>query len=81
MKLCDALEQNGRLADEQHARLTSTLFDALAASESAHTLAENWQRVARVEELRALCARLHDRLTAVREVQSRLADALVADAA
>ena len=29
MKLCDALEQSGRLADEQHARLTSTLFDAL----------------------------------------------------
>ena len=46
MKLCDALEQNGRLADEQHARLTSTLFDALAASESAHALADNWQRVA-----------------------------------
>ena len=46
MKLCDALEQNGRLADEQHARLTSTLFDVLAASESAHALAENWQRVA-----------------------------------
>ena len=46
MKLCDALEQNGRLADEQHARLTSTLFDALAASESAQALAENWQRVA-----------------------------------
>ena len=46
MKLCDALEQNGRLADEQHARLTSTLFDALATSESAHALAENWKRVA-----------------------------------
>ena len=46
MKLCDVLEQSGRLADEQHARLTSTLFDALAASESAHALAENWQRVA-----------------------------------
>jgi type I restriction enzyme, S subunit len=46
MKLCDALEQSGRLADEQHARLTSTLFDTLAASESAHALAENWQRVA-----------------------------------
>ena len=38
MKLCDALEQSGRLADEQHAQLTSTLFDALAASESAHDL-------------------------------------------
>ena len=46
MNLCDALEQSGRLADAQHARLTSTLFDALAASESAHALAENWQRVA-----------------------------------
>ena len=46
MKLCDALEQSGRLADEQHARLTSTLFDALAASESADALAENWRRVA-----------------------------------
>jgi len=46
MKLCDALVQSGRLADEQHARLTSTLFDALAASESAHALAENWQRIA-----------------------------------
>ena len=46
MKLCDALEQSGRLADAQHARLTSTLFDALAASESAHALAENWQRIA-----------------------------------
>ena len=46
MKLCDALEARGRLADAQHARLTSTLFDALAASESAHALAENWQRIA-----------------------------------
>ena len=46
MRLCDALERGGRLADEQHARLTSTLFDALAASESAHALAENWQRIA-----------------------------------
>ena len=47
IELCDALEQSGRLADEQHARLTSTLFDALAASESAQALAENWQRVAK----------------------------------
>lgn len=46
MKLCDALETRGRLADEQHARLTSTLFNALAASESAQALAENWQRIA-----------------------------------
>jgi type I restriction enzyme, S subunit len=46
MKLCDSLEQNGRLADEQHAHLTTTLFGALAASESDHAQAENWQRVA-----------------------------------
>lgn len=46
MKLCDALEEKGRLADEQHTRLTSTLFDALANSESAHALAENWKLVA-----------------------------------
>jgi type I restriction enzyme S subunit len=45
-KLCDVLEQGERLADDQHARLTSTLFDALATSQSAHELAENWQRVA-----------------------------------
>jgi type I restriction enzyme S subunit len=51
MKLCDSLEQSGQLADEQHARLTSTLFNALAASESAHALAENWQRVAEYFDL------------------------------
>ena len=46
MKLCDALEENGRLADEQHARLVAALFEALAGSESANALAENWDRVA-----------------------------------
>ncbi|MFP3604694.1 hypothetical protein [Paraburkholderia sp. SIMBA_053] len=46
MHLCDELETGGRLEAEQHARLTATLFDALAASESAHALAENWSRVA-----------------------------------
>jgi type I restriction enzyme S subunit len=46
MKLCDALEAKEQLADEQHARLTSTLFEALATSESPQALAENWQRVA-----------------------------------
>lgn len=45
MKLCDALEANGRLADEQHARLTSTLFETLTTSESEHALAENWRCV------------------------------------
>lgn len=46
MALCDALEQRGRLQDEQHARLTATLFDALTSSESAHALQENWARLA-----------------------------------
>ncbi|WP_316157942.1 restriction endonuclease subunit S [Cupriavidus sp. BIC8F] len=46
MRLCDELESRGRLEAEQHARLTTTLFETLAASESAHALAENWSRVA-----------------------------------
>lgn len=46
MALCDALETRGQLEAEQHARLTATLFDALAASESAHALQENWARLA-----------------------------------
>ncbi|RKT25629.1 type I restriction enzyme S subunit [Paraburkholderia sp. RAU2J] len=46
MRLCDELENRGRLEAEQHARLTATLFDALAASESPHALAENWSRIA-----------------------------------
>ncbi len=46
MALCDALEARGQLEAEQHARLTATLFDALAASESAHQLQENWARLA-----------------------------------
>ncbi|MFN4236060.1 MAG: restriction endonuclease subunit S [Vogesella sp.] len=46
MALCDALEARGQLEAEQHARLTATLFDALAASESAQQLQENWARLA-----------------------------------
>ncbi|WP_445989683.1 restriction endonuclease subunit S [Chromobacterium haemolyticum] len=46
MALCDALEARGQLEVEQHARLTATLFDGLAASESAHQLQENWARLA-----------------------------------
>jgi type I restriction enzyme S subunit len=42
MALCDALESRGVLESKQHAQLTATLFDALAASESAHQLQENW---------------------------------------
>ncbi|VWB81466.1 hypothetical protein BLA23254_03840 [Burkholderia lata] len=46
MHLCDELEVQGKLELEQHARLVSTLFDALTASESPQALAENWSRVA-----------------------------------
>lgn len=46
MRLCDELETRGQLESEQHARLTATLFDALATSESPHPLAEDWTRVA-----------------------------------
>jgi type I restriction enzyme, S subunit len=46
MSLCDELETRGRLEAEQHTRLTSTLLEALAASESSHALAENWSRIA-----------------------------------
>jgi type I restriction enzyme S subunit len=46
MRLCDELEAKGRLEAEQHARLVGTLYETLAASESAHALAENWQRIA-----------------------------------
>jgi type I restriction enzyme, S subunit len=46
MHLCDELENSGRLQAEQHRRLTTALFDALATSESSHALAENWSRVA-----------------------------------
>ena len=46
MQLCDALEAQGRLEVEQHARLVSTLLDTLSNSPSAEALAENWQRLA-----------------------------------
>lgn len=46
MGLCGELEAHGRLQDEQHARLVSTLFDALVASASPNELTQNWQRVA-----------------------------------
>lgn len=42
-------------------------------------LAEQHRIVARVEELRHLCAQLRERLTDARHTQSQLADALVAD--
>jgi type I restriction enzyme S subunit len=44
-------------------------------------LAEQHRIVARVKELRQLCANLRQRLTEARQTQSRLADALVAEIA
>ena len=44
-------------------------------------LAEQNRIVARVEELRRLCAHLRQRLTQARQTQSRVADALVAEVA
>lgn len=46
MVLCDLLEEKGRLEAEQHRRLVATLFDSLTSAESAHELAESWQRIA-----------------------------------
>lgn len=46
MNLCDLLEAKGKLEAEQHAQLVGSLFESLANSESAHALAENWQRIA-----------------------------------
>ena len=46
MRLCDALEANGRLEAEQHARLLGTLLGTLTDSTTPEELAANWQRVA-----------------------------------
>lgn len=46
MRLCDALEEKGRLEAEQHARLLSVLLGTLTDSATPEELASNWQRVA-----------------------------------
>jgi type I restriction enzyme S subunit len=46
MQLCDALEAQGQLEAEQHARLVSSLFDSLLQSDTPEALADNWQRIA-----------------------------------
>lgn len=51
MRLCDALEEKGRLEAEQHARLLSTLLGTLTDSATPEELAANWQRVAEHFEL------------------------------
>lgn len=46
MQLCDALEAQGQLEAEQHARLVSTLLGSLLQSDTPEALADNWQRIA-----------------------------------
>lgn len=46
MQLCDALETQGQLLAEQHARLVSTLFGSLLQSAPPGALVDNWQRIA-----------------------------------
>ena len=46
MRLCDALEAQGRLEAEQHARLLGTLLGTLTDSSTPEELAADWQRVA-----------------------------------
>lgn len=46
MRLCDALEAQGRLEAEQHSRLLGTLLGTLTDSSTPEELAANWQRVA-----------------------------------
>lgn len=46
MRLCDALEEKGRLEAEQHARLLSTLLGTLTDSTTPEELAASWHRVA-----------------------------------
>jgi type I restriction enzyme, S subunit len=46
MLLCDALETQGRLEDEHHARLLNTLLGTLTDGTTPEELATNWQRVA-----------------------------------
>jgi type I restriction enzyme S subunit len=46
MRLCDALEDKGRLEAEQHARLLGTVLGTLTDSRTPEELAANWQRVA-----------------------------------
>ena len=46
MRLCDALDSQGRLEAKQHARLLGTLLGTLNDSSTPEELAANWQRVA-----------------------------------
>jgi type I restriction enzyme, S subunit len=66
MRLCDALEENGRLEAAQHAQLLNTLLGALTDSASPEELATHWQRVAAHFDL------LLDRVEAVDVLEQRI---------
>lgn len=46
MRLCDALEEKGRLEHTQHQQLLQAMLDSLTQTTDAHELARHWQRLA-----------------------------------
>lgn len=46
MRLCDALEEKGRLEHTQHQQLLQAMLDSLTQTQSAQELARHWQRLA-----------------------------------
>lgn len=46
MRLCDELEEKGRLEHTQHQQLLQALLDSLTQTTNAHELARHWQRLA-----------------------------------
>lgn len=46
MRLCDALEEKGRLEHTQHQQLLQALLDSLTQTQNAQELARHWQRLA-----------------------------------
>ena len=46
MRLCDALEEKGRLEHAQHQQLLQAMLDSLTQTQSAQELARHWQRLA-----------------------------------
>ncbi|TYK68924.1 restriction endonuclease subunit S [Comamonas sp. Z3] len=51
MRLCDALEEKGRLEHTQHQQLLQALLDSLTQTQSAQELACHWQRLAQYFDL------------------------------
>lgn len=71
MRLCDALEAQGRLEDAQHAQLLDKLLGTLTDSASPEELAANWQRIA------AHFDRLLDRPEAVEALEQTILELAV----